>query len=419
MSTLMHDNGPIATCQKVMIATTAYDSPDSSYTFSIAKSREALSGAGIQSAYLLLSGNCHVDDARNSVVREFLASDCTDLMFLDADVSWDAEDLVTLCGYDLDLCGAVYPYRREILGQKNNLPYRQLAGVSVENGLLEVEGLPTGFMRIRRNVIETMLDDCVYNKDTPILFEREFVGDVRWSGDLNFCRKWRNSGGRIYAAIEIRLGHVAKIVLKDSLGASLRRASNTTLHHVASRIKSGTNTTNDLTEAIEFVGNHWGACEETLICAVAAARKADGDIIETGSGLTTVLMAAATTHTVWCLEHNKHFASKTRQMAIDAGVPNIAIVHCDIANRWYSLSEEDLDQLPKSFALGLNDGPPRRIGDRMAFFGAFGDDCAMILSDDADDAGYAEKMTSWAESRGRVIAFPEERSAIIMEKDAA
>jgi acetone carboxylase gamma subunit len=42
----------------------------------------------------LLSGNCHVDDARNSVVREFLASDCTELVFIDADVSWEPETLV-------------------------------------------------------------------------------------------------------------------------------------------------------------------------------------------------------------------------------------------------------------------------------------------------------------------------------------
>ena len=113
MSNRFYDSGPSATGQKVFLATTAYDSPDASYTFSIARSREALTAAGIQSAYYLLQGNCHVDDARNAVVRDFLESDCTELVFLDADVSWEPDALVELCKINRDLVGGVYPYRRE------------------------------------------------------------------------------------------------------------------------------------------------------------------------------------------------------------------------------------------------------------------------------------------------------------------
>jgi hypothetical protein len=96
-----------------MLATTAYDSPDASYTFSIQKSRQALTDAGIQSSYLLNHGNCHVDDARNVVVQEFLLSDCTDLVFIDADVSWETKDLVTLIRYPRDVVGGIYPFRRD------------------------------------------------------------------------------------------------------------------------------------------------------------------------------------------------------------------------------------------------------------------------------------------------------------------
>jgi len=31
-------------------------------------------------------GDPHVDDNRNAIVREFLAGDCTDLLFIDSDV---------------------------------------------------------------------------------------------------------------------------------------------------------------------------------------------------------------------------------------------------------------------------------------------------------------------------------------------
>jgi predicted O-methyltransferase YrrM len=419
LSNLFHDEGPTANGQKVMLATTAYDSPDASYTFAIAKSREALREAGIQSAYLLLSGNCHVDDARNSVVHTFMESDCTDLVFLDADVSWQAKDLVKLCKYDLDFVGGVYPYRREDGKARRGMPYIPIHGAKIENELVEVAGLPTGFMRMRRVVLETLipLNPAFDNRKKnitgiPLVFERTLKEGTRMGGDLNFCLKWIETGGKIYASTEMILGHVAKTVLKDSLGAFIRRSNDMTLQRFIKRIQTGQDEESDYQEAVDYVNNPWGAANGLLYIAVAAARKADGPIIESGSGLTTVVMAAAAPdQTVYCLEHNPHFANQTRAMALACGVTNIAIVHCGIKDGWYDIE----DELPEHFALGLNDGPPRQLGDRMRFFDVFGDRCAMIINDDADEAAYASQLTTWADSRGRVIAFPEVRSAIIME----
>ena len=96
MATLYSDDGAPSQGRKVFLATTSYGDPDASYTFSISASREALHAAGFQTAYFLLQGNCHVDDARNSVVLNFLESDCTELVFLDADVDWEPKHLVQL-----------------------------------------------------------------------------------------------------------------------------------------------------------------------------------------------------------------------------------------------------------------------------------------------------------------------------------
>ena len=421
MSTLFNDDGPPAVGQKVMLATTAYDSPDASYTFAIAKSREALTAAGIQSAYVLLSGNCHVDDARNSVLHTFLESDCTDLVFLDADVSWQAGDLVKLCQYDLDFVGGVYPYRREDGKARRGMPYIPMSGAEIKDGLVEVAGLPTGFMRMRRKVIETLLplnpsfDNQKKNMSgIPLLFERTLKNGTRMGGDLGFCLKWIEQGGKVYAATEMVLGHVAKTIIKDSLGAFIRRHNNETIERFVQRVRDGTDVPDDYQEAVEYVNNPWGANNELLFIAVAAARKADGPIIETGSGLTTIAMAAAAPdQTVYCLEHNPHFANQTRAMALAAGLKNIAIVHCciDAEAGWYDLT----DDLPERFAVGLNDGPPRHLGDRMRFFERFGSVVDVIISDDADDQPYARAITAWAKDRGRIIAFPDSRAAIIME----
>lgn len=397
-----------------MLATTAYDSPDASYTFSIARSREALSAAGIQSAYYLLQGNCHVDDARNAVVRDFLDSDCTELVFLDADVSWEPEVLIALCRINRDLVGGVYPYRRE--SEEETMPVRHLPQIAVdEDGLIEVEGLPTGFMRIKRHVIETMAATAKHflkdhGKPHPVLFERDYFGGGRRGGDIRFCMVWREMGGKVFAAPELRLGHCGSMVLKDSLGASLRRQGHSTLRWLVGQIKGKADTLDTYVEALRAFGNHWAAPADVLQMAVGLARKAELPIIEIGSGLSTVAIAAATSGKVWCLEHEQSYADTLETMVADAGVGNVTLVTTGIEDGWYNLDGVDL---PEKFAVAFVDGPPRKFGNRMRFFDVLGDRCHVILCDDANDPEYARKLTAWAASRGREIKI-DGRSAVIL-----
>lgn len=399
-----------------MLATTAYDSPDASYTFSIQRSREALHAAGIPTAYLLLSGNCHVDDARNSVVRDFLNSDCSELVFIDADVSWRPDGLIRLCSHDLDVVGGVYPYRR--VGQ-GGMPVRALAGrlTPGADGLLEVEGLPTGFLRIRRAVIERLAQsaETFRSKDengpVPLIFERTMHMGQRWGGDLTFARKWRDMGGQVWADCDIKLGHMAKQVLWGSLGAALRQQNGTTLRHVADRVRDGVSTPDDYDEAWHYIGNAWAAQADVLAFAVAMARKATLPIVETGSGLTTVLMAAATDQTVFAIEHEPYWANRLKDMAAEAGVENIAICHAPLVDGWYDARE--LSALPARFSFGLVDGPPRVAGDRMKFFAHLGARCSAVLCDDADDPAFASRVEAWAKAFNKIVAAKEARAIVI------
>lgn len=421
MSNIYVDAGPPASGQKVFLATTAYENPDASYTFSIQSSRQALSEAGIQSAYALLSGNCHVDDARNTIVQEFLLSDCTDLMFLDADVSWEPEDLVQLCKHDCDLVGGVYPFRREDLRGNGTMPVRLIHDDPEENGLLEVEGLPAGFMRIRRAVLETLHSQTYWNRTdrrskVTILFERDLIDGARWSGDLNFCRKWREIGGKVYADSELCLGHIAKTRIVDSLAASFRRLKGQSLRHCANLIRENRETPNIYREVLAAIENPWAAGGEVLASCVLMARKATGPILEMGSGISTILMAAATDQMVWCVEHNDFFADRLEDMARIAGLTNIMLVTCPLKDHWYDLSE-DMNALPDKFALALVDGPPRYLGsDRMRFFEVFGTRVNAVICDDANEGEYAGKLRVWAQDNGREIKVEGDRLAIIMPR---
>ncbi|MHA1555093.1 MAG: hypothetical protein ACTSU0_11880 [Alphaproteobacteria bacterium] len=419
------DGGPATGGHKVMLATTAYDRPDASYTFSIQRSRRALAEAGIDSAYLLLEGNCHVDDARNVVCQQFLLSDCDDLVFLDADVSWEPEHIVELCRHDRDLVGGIYPYRRADGSATRGMPVVMIEGVyhADQDGLLEVKGLPTGFMRIRRVVIETLAKTANHfwnrndtRSEVPILFERTYNDGIRRGGDISFCDKWRAAGGRIYAVPEMVLGHAAKSIVRDSLAAGLRRQSDVTLAYLVEKIRNGTETMDILREAWRYYDNVWAATEDVLLLCILMARKADGLILETGSGLTTIVMAAANPeHLVYCIEHDPAWAAKTESLARLAGVTNIAIVTAPLVGNWYQFDENDI--LPGRFALALIDGPPRMSGDRTIFFDRLGDRCETIIADDAQDREYSGWMESWADQNGYRFDTVDDRAALIRRRE--
>jgi Predicted O-methyltransferase len=415
LSNRYYDAGPTASGQKVLLATTAYDSPDASYTFSIARSREALSAAGIQSGYFLLQGNCHVDDARNAVVRDFLESDCTELVFLDADVSWEPDALVTLCKIDKDLVGGVYPYRRE--SEEETMPIRHLPEIKVEGDLIEVEGLPTGFMKIKRHVIETMAATAKHflkddGKPHPVLFERDYFGGGRRGGDIRFCMVWREMGGKVYAAPELRLGHCGKMVLKDSLGAALRRQNKTSLLWLVKQIKEGAKL-DTFIEATKAHKNHWVASSDVLQLASELAKASKLPILEMGSGLSTIVLAASTEQRVWTVEHEQRYAEDLEGMTKQAGVKNVVLVTAALKDDWYDL-EQDMASLPEQFGLAFVDGPPREHGSRMRFFKTFGLRCKVILCDDANDPNYARELMAWAAANGRQY-HADGRAAVIHE----
>lgn len=418
MSAHYYDEGPPASGQKVMLAVPSYDDPSAGCAFALARSREALSEAGIQSALLILQGNCHVDDSRNSIVRDFLESDCTDLIFLDADVCWEPVSLVQLCGRDAEIVGGVYPYRRE---GSDNMPVRLMDGGEVKDGLREVEGLPTGFMKIKRSVFEKMGPDRPWFFDkiypTTLFFDRPTPGEdhTRWGGDIDFCNRWRAMGGKLYADEELRLGHVAKITVTDSLAAHIRRLTGATLGHIIPKLRDGTETADDYNELFRFAGNNFAADAETLALVTGIARKCRGPIIETGSGLSSIAMAAASGQEVYSLEHLPWYGQQTMTWAEEAGLSNIGMCYAPLADCWYDVGQFEL---PNKFAFGFCDGPPRLYGTRMRFFEEFGHRCTVIAVDDVKtDINFSRKVQEWAEANERTFTILG-RAAFIQKKDA-
>ena len=82
---------------KVFIATPCYDGRvDAFCAAAIMRELSILREAGIDALWFPLCGCCYLPVARNKLVREFLATDCTDLVFVDSDVYFEPGAMLKL-----------------------------------------------------------------------------------------------------------------------------------------------------------------------------------------------------------------------------------------------------------------------------------------------------------------------------------
>ena len=141
----------------------------------------------------------------------------THLMFIDSDLRFSAEDIFKLVDADQDLVGGLYPVKA--------YPIRFVVnGVEkpeVKGELEEVRHIGTGFMLIKRELLEKMMaakphakyKDSIgigvqYEPHMYALFETSVDENGHYmSEDWFFCDEWRKMGGKVWAHKGVLLNH--------------------------------------------------------------------------------------------------------------------------------------------------------------------------------------------------------------------
>jgi len=192
--------------------------------------------------------------ARNGLAHQFLSTDNTHLMFVDADIKFQAADLWHMIQADVPLICGIYP-KKEINwtavaeAVKNDAPVDKLQNytgsfvvnlvgndpsVTVPaNQPAEILAGGTGFMLIKREVFETLMPHTPkYKNDLPNLgmgteiydfFQTSHCPDSGrlLSEDYHFCIQYRKAGGKVYAAPWCKLGHWGSYLFEGSLLGSV------------------------------------------------------------------------------------------------------------------------------------------------------------------------------------------------------
>jgi hypothetical protein len=202
-----------------------------------------------------------VSRARNNLIARAMNNPkMTHIIFIDNDIAWNPVDILKLLISDKQIIGGIYPLKQynwnkllvdnttnnqnliqSWIDKKNNSQFKDIVSdatliqnkllsynvnylntnLQIANNIAQVRHIATGFMMIRRDVIEKMslsfpstkyTDDVGFltneeSKFAYALFDCGVEDDHYYSEDWLFCHRWSKMGGSIFIDVSIDLAH--------------------------------------------------------------------------------------------------------------------------------------------------------------------------------------------------------------------
>jgi len=238
---------------QLVVATPCFGGQVSSiYCASMLKLQGALRARGdIKLKLEMQQNDALITRARANLVAAFLDDPkATHLLFIDADIGFEPEQVLRLIASEADVCAAIYPIKRidwdkirATIGAGRNDPATALHYVlevedpnhiATRGEFARVRGAGTGFLMIRRHVLEKMCaqyrslhfrvdhnyrDALADSPNRVALFECMIDPQTGayLSEDFSFCRRWTDMGGEIWADLKSQLHHVGPTTYEGNL----------------------------------------------------------------------------------------------------------------------------------------------------------------------------------------------------------
>lgn len=216
---------------KLWIATPCYGGMLTDiYSRSLLMTQHLFWQLGVELFVYFVRNESNVCRARNECVAAFLGRNLgyTHFMFIDADMGWEATDVVRFMLADRDvLAGA---YRKKTDKEDYTVTFPE-GNFKIEGGICELERAGCGFLMIKRSVFERMMEhypEMKTNSHSTLLsaeeqnfvysfFENMVEPENYWGEDYAFCNRWRRMGGKIYCDVNTCLDHLGSFVFKGDV----------------------------------------------------------------------------------------------------------------------------------------------------------------------------------------------------------
>jgi hypothetical protein len=205
--------------------------------------------------YAYMMNESLITRARNSLANDFLATDCTHMMFIDADIGFNSADIIKMINANKDIICGIYPKKEIDWVQVTNAVNKGVTPQELKNHTgafvvnlvddaksaegaidapIQIANGGTGFMLIQRKVFETLIGKVpTYNNDMFLAVDTErkvkvinefFAtsideksGNRLLSEDYHFCKIAREQGFTVWAAPWAQLQHCGSYIFSGQL----------------------------------------------------------------------------------------------------------------------------------------------------------------------------------------------------------
>jgi glycosyltransferase involved in cell wall biosynthesis len=202
--------------RKVFIGTPCYDGrADVWYINSLIQTQKMAIEQNIELIPIWLSYDALIQRARNDCMALAREMDCDDIIFIDSDLEWQPEWVFQLLSYPVDVVGGTYRKKtddhEEYVAKISNWATLQ---PDPTTGLMLVEGLGTGFLRLSKRAQQWLWDNSVEYNESETNKHRRWIFDVivengnLISEDILLCRRLRENGFDIWLDPRMTLSHV-------------------------------------------------------------------------------------------------------------------------------------------------------------------------------------------------------------------
>jgi hypothetical protein len=224
------------------------------YAVALLKLQRAFTQRGWGLGFLLQAGDALVTRARQTIVCHFLDDpNATHLLFIDADIGFEPEQVIRLLEFDADVTAAAYPIKQinwdlmPAAVQAGRAPLESATlsyvverdtaeDLAVRNGFVKSRYAGTGFLMIRRSALERMIEHYPELRYAHEHRAGDPLDGHRWrsalfncmidqatgfylSEDFSFCRRWTDMGGEIWVDYMSRLDHVGLMTYRGNMAA--------------------------------------------------------------------------------------------------------------------------------------------------------------------------------------------------------
>lgn len=152
-----------------------------------------------------------VQRARNDLVQIALEEGFDALIFIDSDEEWDPKWVFSLLAREEDVIGATVVKKTDREMAFNVKALKDKFEIE-PNGLLEVECVGTGFMKLTRSALQKVWDisDEYTNEGRKcrMVFDVKLIDGELISEDNIFCQKWRSLGGKVWVDPTMTCNHI-------------------------------------------------------------------------------------------------------------------------------------------------------------------------------------------------------------------